>query len=147
MQTRTATRPGERAGGRRGGRLRATAGILALLTLSGCTPDGNAATAAAQDFHQALAASNWSLACSMLEADTREKAADEQDGTCEERLQNLQLGEAGTVTGTEKFGRNALVTFENDAVFLAAVGSGWHVRGAGCEPRGEAPYICEVGGK
>jgi hypothetical protein len=124
----------------------AVAGIAALLAVTGCAPDGTAPADAAQEFHQAMSASDWSSACSMLETDTREKTAREQENSCEDHLRNLQLQEPGTVTHTEIYGRGAFVEFENDAVFLAASGGGWKITAAGCTPNGDAPYTCEVGG-
>jgi hypothetical protein len=82
----------------------------------------------------------------MLQSDTREKTAQEQESTCEDHLRNLQIQEPGTVTRTEIYGRAAFVEFEQDAVFLAAAEGGWKVTAAGCTPNGDAPYTCEVGG-
>ncbi|WP_147422497.1 hypothetical protein [Pseudarthrobacter phenanthrenivorans] len=125
----------------------AAAAILALLAGAGCAPDGKAPADAAQSFHRALAASDWASACSMLLEDTRQKAAQEQHSSCEDRLQNLQLEDVEAVTGTETYGRNAMVVFDNDTVFLTAARGGWKITAAGCTPEGEAPYTCEVGGK
>jgi hypothetical protein len=127
--------------------VRAVAGILALLALAGCVPEGSAAADAAQDFHEALAASSWSAACSLLQDDTREKVAEEQDSSCEDHVRSLDIQEPGEVNRTETYGRNAFVEFDNDTVFLTAVDSGWQVTAAGCTPNGDAPYTCEVGGK
>lgn len=147
MRSTTATRP--RAGEtRRPFRAMHTAAVaLALLSVPGCAPDGTAAAAAAEEFHRSVADSNWSSACSLLQAATREKVAKEQDSTCEDRLRTLQLPEPGSVTRSEAYGRNALVEFEHDTVFLAAGEKGWRIMGAGCTSNGEAPYTCEVGGK
>lgn len=146
MGTGTASRPRrESAPTRRGGML--AAGVLALLTLSACSPDGPAAADTAHKFHEALASSDWSSACDMLQAKTREKVEDEQDGPCEERLQGLDLQDAGPVAQTSVYGRSALIEFENDAVFLAAEVGGWAVTAAGCTSDGEAPYTCKLGGK
>jgi hypothetical protein len=124
----------------------AVAAIAVLLAVSGCAPEGTAAADAARGFHQALAGSEWSVACSMLQSGTREKTAREQGSTCEDHLRNLQIQEPGAVTRTEVYGRGAFVEFENDAVFLAAAEGGWKVTAAGCTPNGDAPYTCEVGG-
>jgi hypothetical protein len=124
----------------------ALAGIAALLAVSGCAPEGAAAADAAQKFHQALAASDWSAACAMLQSDIREKAAQEQEGTCEDRLRSAQIPAPGAVARTEIYGRGAFVEFESDAVFLAAAEGGWKITAAGCTPNGDAPYTCEVGG-
>lgn len=118
--------------------------LLALLAVSGCSPDSAGAAAAAQDFRRAVTAGDTSAACSMLRPRVRDKAA--ADSTCEDQLGSLQLPPGGTVLRTESYGRNALVEFEDDTVFLAATGSGWQVTGAGCTLREESSYDCEVGG-
>jgi hypothetical protein len=83
----------------------------------------------------------------MLQADTRENTVKDQGTTCEDRLRTLQIPEPGPVTGSQMYGHSAFVEFENDTVFLAAGEDGWQITGAGCTPKGEAPYTCEVGGK
>jgi hypothetical protein len=87
-------------------------------------------------------------ACSLLQPNTREETARSgESGTCEAQLEKAQLPDPGNVVRTEVYGRDAFVEFENDTVFLAVSEGGWRVTGAGCSPRGEAPYTCEVGGK
>jgi hypothetical protein len=143
---RSRTRADTGAAARPGTFVVAVAVIAALLAVSGCGQDGTAAADAAQEFHQALTASQWTAACSMLQSHTREKAAQEQGSTCEDHLRNLQVQEPGRIMGTEIYGRGAFVEFENDAVFLAAAEGGWKITAAGCTPNGDAPYTCEVGG-
>jgi hypothetical protein len=143
---RSRTRTGAGAAARPGAFVAAVAAMAALLAVSGCAPDGTTATDVAQEFHQALTASQWTEACSMLESDVREKAAQEQRSTCEDGLRDLQVQEPGRMTRTEIYGRGAFVEFENDAVFLAAAEGGWKITAAGCTPNGDAPYTCEVGG-
>ena len=123
-------------------------GLLAVLALSGCAAEETAATTAAEDFHRAVAGSDLVAACSLLQPETREETARSGDaGTCEGQLQKAQLPDPGNVLSTDVYGRDAFVQFENDVVFLAASEGGWRVTAAGCTPRGEAPYTCEVGGK
>ena len=66
--------------------------------------------------------------------------------TCEEHLASLGMPSGGAVLRTERYGRSALVVFDDDTMFLTVTGSGWQVTGAGCSARGELPYDCEVGG-
>ena len=129
-------------------------GLLALLVLSGsvlagCAPEGTAAAEAAEAFHRDVAGSDMAAACSLLQSKTREETARSSDaGTCESQLEKAQFTDPGKLLGTEQFGRNAFVEFENDTVFLAASDAGWKITGAGCTANGEeAPYTCEVGGK
>ncbi|MDQ0821696.1 hypothetical protein QFZ79_004071 [Arthrobacter sp. V4I6] len=126
----------------------ACAGLLSLLTLAACTPDRTAAAAAAaQDFHRAFIAGHVSEACSLLQAETREKTAGTGGaGSCENHLRGQQLPDAGNILHTDIYGRHALVEFEKDTVFLTASKDGWKITAAGCTPNGEAPYLCDVGG-
>lgn len=118
--------------------------LLVLLAVPGCAPDGAGAVGAAEDFRRAITAGDMSAACSKLTPRVREKTA--ASSTCEDQMRSLQLSVGGSVLRTHNYGRNALVEFENDAVFLAAAGSGWQVTGAGCTLRGKSSYDCEVGG-
>lgn len=119
--------------------------MLALLSLVGCAPEGSGAEAAASSFREEIASGNTAVACSMLGQEALEKAGGETE--CEEQLESLDLGDSSTPVRTEIYGRNAIVEFDNDAVFLDSSGSGWKISGAGCTPQGEQPYDCEVGGK
>ncbi|WP_458114216.1 hypothetical protein M1D88_09180 [Arthrobacter sp. R1-13] len=119
--------------------------VLALLSILGCAPEGSGAAEAASSFREEITSGNTAAACSMLGRETLEKAGGES--TCEEQLKSLDLDDAGAPVRTEIYGRNAIVEFENDAVFLNSSGSGWKITGAGCTPQGEQPYKCEVGGE
>lgn len=118
--------------------------LLVLLAVAGCAPGNAGAVAAAQDFRRAVIAGDMSTACSMLRPRAREKAAG--NTTCEDQVESLQFSAGMTVLRAESYGRSAIVEFEDDTVFLAASGSGWQVTGAGCTPREESSYDCEVGG-
>jgi len=140
--------PSGKAGPKGGPRAVARAGLVSLLALSACAPAGTAAAAAAQEFHQAVMAGRLSEACSLLQAETREETARTGgSGSCENQLQGAHLPDAGKSLHSEIYGRNAVVEFEKDTVFLTASQGGWKITAAGCTPQGEAPYTCEVGGK
>jgi hypothetical protein len=126
----------------------AAAALVALLALSACAPAGKEAAAAAEEFHQAVDAGQMSEACSLLQPATREETARTGGaGSCENQLQRKRLPNAGKILHTERYGRNALVEFEKDTVFLTASEAGWKITAAGCTPEGDAPYMCEVGGR
>jgi hypothetical protein len=140
--------PSGKAGPKMAPRAVARAGLMPLLALSACAPVGTAAAGAAQEFHQAVMAGHLSEACSLLQAETRkETARTGGPGSCENQLQGAHLPDAGKSLHTEIYGRNAVVEFEKDTVFLTASEAGWKITAAGCTPQGEAPYTCEVGGK
>ena len=131
---------------RTGRTLRPLACLLVVAAAAGCAPDATTAASAAQDFHRAVGASDWSAACALLQPETREKTAQDA-GSCEAGLKSLQLPGAGVLLKTEAYGREALLEFDGDVVFMAVSGSGWRVTAAGCSPKGESPYSCKVGGK
>lgn len=125
----------------------ATAATLLLLTATGCAVDTAGATKVAEDFHRAVDASNWAAACDLLQPTIREKSEEKDGGDCQSHLASVHLRVPGHVVKTEAYGREALVEFEGDAVFVAVSGSTWRVTAAGCTPREETPYSCEVGGR
>ena len=69
----------------------------------------------------------------------------EQDSPCADALPQLPL-DGGRVRSVEVWGGGAQVRMEGDTVFLTQTRSGWRVTAAGCTPRGDAPYQCEVDG-
>ena len=118
--------------------------FLAVLAVAGCAPDSGGAARTAQDFRKAVADGDASAACDMLSAHTREEAA--AHTSCEEDLESLELPSDGEVLRAESYGREAIVVFEDDTVFLTVSGTRWQVTGAGCEERAGSAYDCEVGG-
>jgi hypothetical protein len=80
----------------------------------------------------------------MLSPHTREEAS--ATSSCEEELESLELPSEGNILRAESYGREAIVEFEDDTVFLTVSGTGWQVTGAGCEERVGSSYNCEVGG-
>ena len=127
--------------------LPAVACLLVMAAVTSCAPDATGASSTAQDFHEAVRSSDWSTACGLLQPDTRQQVEERNGGTCESGLESLQLPTAGALLKTEAYGREALVEFDGDVVFIAFSGSTWRVTAAGCSPRGDSPYSCEVGGK
>lgn len=119
--------------------------VFVSLGMAGCAPDASAAANTAQEFHQALANSDLTKACDLLAPETRRKASSE-GSTCEEYVEAAGLPSGGTVQKTETYGREASVAFDDDTIFLAISGRRWLVTAAGCTPREQLPYDCEIGG-
>jgi hypothetical protein len=69
----------------------------------------------------------------------------EQGGPCSDELPRLPL-HGGAVRSVQVWGSDAQVRLAGDTVFLDRTGAGWRVVAAGCRPRGDAPYECEVEG-
>lgn len=126
--------------------IRAGSALLLFLAVSGCAIKTESAALAAQEFHRALSASDWTAACALLQPATREKAEEQDGASCEAALQALALPAPGSHVASAVYGREALVEFDNDTVFLAASGAGWRVTAAGCSPREQKPYSCRIEG-
>jgi hypothetical protein len=83
--------------------------------------------------------------CALLVPATRSALESDESAPCADALQQIPL-EGGTVKAVEVWGGNAQVRLSGDTVFLAETDRGWRVTAAACQPRGEAPYECEVEG-
>ncbi|NUW31677.1 hypothetical protein HTZ77_09580 [Nonomuraea sp. SMC257] len=116
---------------------------LALALTAGCGVDTASPARAAARFHTAVAAHQEAAACALLTPTTAEKLPD-PDETCAQALAALKLGPGGRVTGVEVWGDDAVVRMAGDTVFLHRFSGGWRVTAAGCEPRRDLPYDCEV---
>jgi hypothetical protein len=122
-------------------------GTGALTT--GCSslrPDGAAAAAVAQRFHQDVRRGDGRAACSLLVESTAQELEQSGDAPCPQAVVAARLPDAVGVRGTDAYGRAARVRMDHDVVFLAVVGNRWQVRAAGCTPDGQAPYQCAVKG-
>lgn len=64
---------------------------------------------------------------------------------CADALARVPV-QGGRVRSVEIWGGDAQVRLGADTVFLTQTDAGWKVTAAGCEPRGDAPYDCEVDG-
>ena len=67
----------------------------------------------------------------------------EQSSPCEEEIGHMPL-QGGPVRSVQVWGGNAQVKLGGDTVFLTRTDTGWKVTAALCQPRGEAPYDCQV---
>jgi hypothetical protein len=68
-----------------------------------------------------------------------------QGEACEAALTVEELP-SGAVSEVQVWGDRAQVRTEEDVLFLVELDEGWRVAAAGCRPRGDLPYLCEVGG-
>ncbi|MFG2988953.1 hypothetical protein ACGFZK_06560 [Streptomyces sp. NPDC048257] len=130
--------------------LQAALGVgAAALVLAGCGAPAtrvSGARAAGEQFVRALAANDREAACRLLAPETREALEQEERTACGPALGAEDLPEAGTVRATEVYGRQAMLRLEGDTLFLSLFDSGWKVVAAGCTPRAEQPYQCELKG-
>jgi len=127
----------------------AAVGIGTATLATGCSslrPDGAAAAAVAQRFHQDVRRGDGRAACSLLVESTAQELEQSGDKPCPRAVMAARLPDADGVRGTDAYGRAAQVRMDHDVVFLAVVGDRWQVRAAGCTPDGDAPYQCLVKG-
>jgi hypothetical protein len=81
--------------------------------------------------------------CALLALATRESL--EQSSPCTDTLGQLPF-QGGAVSSVQIWGGGAQAKVGGDTVFLAQTDAGWKVTAALCQPRGEAPYDCQVDG-
>jgi hypothetical protein len=119
--------------------------------LAGCSSGQEApARQVVERFYSAVHSGQGEAACRLLAPRTAESLRS-GDESCARSILRLRLpGSAATVpsraTGaTQVWDREAQVRLAGDTVFLHRFAGGWLVRAAGCTPRGERPYACEVG--
>ncbi|GAA2143664.1 hypothetical protein GALLR39Z86_00670 [Glycomyces algeriensis] len=126
----------------------ATACGLALLSgAAACSADQreSAASAAASAFSDAIASGDAAAACAALAPETVEAVAASEGESCEASLGAQELP-SGAVGEVQVWGDRAQVRTDEDVLFLVELEDGWKVVAAGCEPQGDRPYLCEVGG-
>jgi hypothetical protein len=125
-------------------------GAVALLVsaLVGCGGDVRSAAVGrvAADFGSAVAADDGAAACALLSPATAEKLAEDAATECADAVLEADLPDAGEVRSVDVYGGQARVVLDGDTMFVAELSDGWAVVAAGCRPRGERPYDCELEG-
>src|SRR5690242_19166387 len=122
---------------------------VALVALAGCATAGGRGEAAAGVATRLLTAvqgKDGAAACALLAPDTASEVEQSGGKPCAEAILDEDLPGPGAVTGTAVYGQWAQVRIGGDTVFLAVFPGGWRVVAAGCKPRGDRPYNCEVQG-
>ncbi|MEU4833233.1 hypothetical protein [Streptosporangium sp. NPDC023615] len=121
--------------------------VLAVTVLVACvagcaSSDDRPARQAARGFYEALQARDAERACALLAPEAAGSLAT-GGRTCAASVVELDLP-GGEVLDAEVWGDEARVRLARDTVFLHRFPTGWLVRGAGCAPRRDLPYDCEV---
>ncbi|NJC21362.1 hypothetical protein BJ994_000438 [Arthrobacter pigmenti] len=119
---------------------------LTVLSLTGCGSSADGARDTAAQFQEAIAGGDTEAACGLLAPTTVEELESTSQASCPDALSEVDLEAAGDPAVVEVYGRNAQVKFPDDALFLTESGQDWLVIAAGCTPRGDRPYDCEVKG-
>ena len=122
--------------------------LVALLMLPGlgcASAEQPAAMQAGRWFQAAMAAGDTAGACALLSDEARGNLEAASATPCTAALARLTLtGDAPQ--SIEVWGDNAQIRTESGVVFLARFSTGWKVTAAGCQPRGDSPYDCQVEG-
>jgi hypothetical protein len=129
--------------------IRILALLLFLLVSAGCGAVAvreDAARSVAERFHAAVGARDAARACGLLAPATREDLEHSRGEGCLQAVLSTGIRSAGAVGHIDVYGDQARVVFAHDTVFLATFSAGWRVTAAGCHPRGERPYQCELRG-
>jgi hypothetical protein len=129
--------------------IRILAPLLFLVVGAGCGAVAvreDAATDVAERFHAAIGDRDAALACGLLAPATREDLEHSKGEDCLKAVLSAGIRSAGAVGHIDVYGDQARVVFAHDTVFLATFSAGWRVTAAGCHPRGERPYQCELRG-
>ncbi|MEV0448447.1 hypothetical protein [Streptomyces sp. NPDC050600] len=144
------TAAGSPSPGRAARRTAAALAVAAAAVLSsGCGADAarvDGARRAASAFEASLARADYAGACALLAPETRRQLEDDTGRRCGPALAGEKPPAAGTVRGTQVYGRQALLTLERDTLFLSQFDDGWKVAAAGCARESGRPYRCSLKG-
>jgi hypothetical protein len=123
--------------------------LVGALALAGCEATSgqeSAALGVTADFLTAAATGDGAAACADLAPDTLAELERSSGEPCADAVLDEDLPEPQDAEDTAVYGQWARVRFADQAVFLAMFPGGWRVAAAGCHPRGEKPYECDVDG-
>ncbi|MGN9763355.1 hypothetical protein [Streptomyces sp. SD31] len=123
--------------------------VAALAVSTGCGASGGrgeGASAAAIGFTDALRQGDGRQACALLAPRTLEELEKSERTPCDQAVTQEQLPAGYAVRRVDVYGDQARVVLADDTLFLAHFSAGWKVTAAGCTPRPEQPYDCQVKG-
>ncbi|MDQ0752422.1 hypothetical protein QF034_006653 [Streptomyces africanus] len=121
--------------------------VVVLATAGACgTPSErrDGVTAQLTRFERALDAGQRQRLCAALAPSTREELEQSAKRRCAQAIGEQSLPAAGAVRRVDVYGEQARVVLDHDTVFLAHFPTGWKVTAAGCRPRPQRPYQCEI---
>jgi hypothetical protein len=119
-----------------------------LAVATGCTGPGADQAAQVADSFQRIVGDDPARACDLLAPGTRDEVEKSADKECSEALGDAELPDPSPLQSVDVYGKDAIVHFANDTIFLARYPDGWRVTAAGCRPgpNDEKPYDCDVKG-
>lgn len=117
---------------------------VAVLLLTGCSsmqrPEVEEVATTFED-----AGADARTRCDLLAPATLAAFERDSSASCDQAIGEVPL-EGGAVESVEIWGGDAQVRLSGDTLFLTETRAGWRVTAASCQPRGKAPYECEVEG-
>jgi hypothetical protein len=123
-------------------------GCLVVLgaALSGCANESGeqAASNVAARFLDAASRGDGEAACMLLTPMVQQDLAVSDGQPCPQSLPMDRL--QGRVGRASVWSNWAQVATDKGSVFLTEFEAGWLITAAGCQPDGDAPYHCVVGG-
>ncbi len=122
----------------------AGAALVALVGGCGAPAGEDEVRRAAADWLAAARAGDAGRLCALLTPAAAQSVAT-GDETCVQAVGDLDLP-GGTVAGVELWSDEAQVRAGTDTLFLVRLRAGWRVNAAGCTPRDDRPYDCDVAG-
>ncbi|WAL99282.1 hypothetical protein [Streptomyces sp. Je 1-369] len=133
--------------------MRATRPVVAV-TLLGCALAGcggvdareDAAARAAARFEAGLRAPDAARGCAALAPGTLEELEHSAEQPCAKALPDARVPLSTRVRHVDVYGRQARVVTDRDTLFLSSFPDGWRITAAGCTPRPEKPYQCQIKG-
>lgn len=124
--------------------------VVVVLAMAGAcgTPSErrDGVTAQVARFERALDAGQHERLCTVLAPSTRDELEQSAKRPCAQAIGEQDLPAAGPVRRVDVYGEQARVVLDHDTVFLAHFPTGWKVTAAGCTPRPQRPYQCEIKG-
>ena len=96
-------------------------------------------------FQNALRGNDLAGACRLLSEETRNSLESASTRPCPVALAALKLP-TGAVRSTEVWGGNGQIQLQSGTLFLAQFDTGWRITAAGCTPRPDRPYDCDLKG-
>ncbi|MEU5776434.1 hypothetical protein ABZ819_24430 [Streptomyces venezuelae] len=134
--------------------MRATRPVVAM-TLLGCALVGcgagidareDAASRAAARFEASLRAPDAARGCAALAPGTFDELERSAEQPCAKALPDAEIPLSTGVRHVDVYGRQARVVTDRDTLFLSSFPDGWKVTAAGCTPRPDKPYQCQIKG-
>jgi hypothetical protein len=125
--------------------------LVVCLTGAGCgTKDDERSVGAITDrFYSALRANSGDRACAQLSTNASKALESASGSSCAEAITKLKLPGVRSAHSTvylDSARAEVAGAQPGEAAFLDRTALGWRISAAGCTPKGDGPYDCELEG-